>query len=323
MRLKTRVLIIISASLAALMVMGFAGLYSMRQSMMEERRTQISKLLDLATAQLNFYHGLETSGQITRDEAQARAKALFTAQQNNGDYFIVRSASDNMLLSHATANRVGKTDPGGKTLDGRVVSDAYREEIAGSLDGKAYVMLAAVRPNSGDTTLYKKLNGATLFRPWGWLVAIGFFVDDVDARFWQQSFAFLVIGAILLGLLAALILRMRAVILRQLGGEPHDASECMKRIANGDLGVDIVLADNDDSSLMASLRLMQMKLINITSAIREDASALTGLVRRFDDDARAYAETRSEEALSVLMRSIRKLGKAAGILHESVSRFRQ
>lgn len=322
MRLRTRVLIIITASLVGLVVMGFFGLYTMRQSMMKERREQVSTLLDLANAQLRYFHSLELSGKLTRSEAQARAKESIATLQTKDDYFIVRNVEDNMLLVHATTSRVGKIDPGGKTLDDRPVIDVYKEEIGKSKDGKGYVLLAAVRPNSGNDKLHKKLNGATIFAPWGWIVAIGFFVDDIDARFWRQSWLFILVGGTLLAVLAALVLRMRAVILRQLGGEPHDAAESMRRIASGDLAVEIVVQKDDKSSLMASLKLMQMKLKNITAAIHEDAATLTDQIQRFDEMALSYAETKSEEALAALLRAVTRLGKTASILHESIARFK-
>ena len=62
MRLKTRVLIIILASLMGLVIMGFFGLHAMRQSMYEERRAQITQLLDFSESMLKYYHSPQLSG---------------------------------------------------------------------------------------------------------------------------------------------------------------------------------------------------------------------------------------------------------------------
>ena len=45
-------------------------------------------------------------------------------------------------------------------------------------------------------------------------------------------------------------------------------------------------------------------------------------MKSFDDSARVYAETKSEEEFAALMRTVKKLGKTADILGKSVSRFR-
>ena len=322
MRLKTRVLIIVLASLLGLVVMGIFGLLTTKKTMMVERQAQITLLLDFADAQLRYYHSQEVAGRYSREEAQARAKEALSAQRKGSDYFIVRSIADNVLLVHATASRVGKVDPGGKALDGRPVMEAYMEAIAKSGTGQGFVELAAVRPNSGDKNLYKKLSGADKFDPWNWIVVIGFFVDDIEDRFWEQATLYLGVGGVLLALLSTLIFRMRSVILGQLGGEPQDAQESMKKIANGDLGIEIELAKNDDTSLMASLKLMQMKLTNITSAIQDNTVTLSEQVKTFEEASKAYAETKAEEQLPVLLKAATRIGKTADILNRSIARFK-
>jgi methyl-accepting chemotaxis protein len=323
MRFKTRVLIIILASLFGLLAMGSFGLYSMRQGMMEERRAQITQLLDFADAQLKYFHGQELSGKLTRPEAQARAlEAIGAQKQGSNNYFFIRTLSDDYFVLHPIPSRMGKADDGGKLPDGRSTAQAYRDALASGRDNKAFIELRAPKPGSQDKTQYSKLNGVLKFEPWGWMPGIGFFVDDIDARFWKQSSLFLGVGGVLLALLAILVLRMRSTIMRQLGGEPQDAAECMRRIASGDLGIEIVLDKDDNSSLMASLKLMQMKLSNLTSAIQDNALTLTEQVRSFDGVAKSYADSGSEADLSALQRAIKKLGKTADILGRSIARIR-
>jgi len=323
MRLKTRVLIIVAASLAALLIMGSMGLYAMRASMLQERRAQIAQLLDFAESQLRYFHGLETSGKISRGEAQARAKEAIGAQRQGKDnYFFIRSLTDDYFVLHPIASRMGKPDDGGRLPDGRTVVQAYREGLAASKDNKTFFELNTLRPGAQEGKRFPKLNGAIKFEPWGWMVGIGFYLDDIDARFWKQSIALILLGSILILALGALIFRMRTVILRQLGGEPHDAAESIKRIANGDLNVDIPLRKNDTDSLMASLKVMQMKLKNITSSIQENTSTLSEQINTFDAIAKDYAQTKSDEAFAALLKSVKKLGRTADILGKSISRFK-
>lgn len=323
MRLKTRVLIIVSTSLLSLLVMGIFGLYSMRQGMMEERRAQITQLLDFADSQLRYFYGLELSGKLTREEAQARAMEAIGAQrQGSNNYFFIRSLKDDNFLLHPIASRVGKPDNGGVMPDGRTVAQINRDELAKSKDNKGFLELRALKPGTQDQKLYPKLNGVLKFEPWGWMPGIGFYLDDIDARFWKQSSIFLFVGGLLFALVALLVFRMRSSILRQLGGEPQDAAEAMKKIASGNLNVNIVLSKNDNSSLMSSLNVMQMKLTNLTSAIQENATSLSGQVQAFNDTAKSYSETKSEEGLADLLRTVKKMGKTVGILEKSISRFK-
>ncbi|MEI7429668.1 MAG: cache domain-containing protein [Betaproteobacteria bacterium] len=322
MRLKTRVLVIVSASLLGLLVMSLFGLYSMRQGMMEERRSQITQLLDFADSQTRYFYALETSGKMTRDEAQARAKEAIGAQKQGNNYFFIRHLTDDTFILHPIASRVGKADNGGILPDGRSVAQTNRDALAKSSDNKAFIELTALKPGTQDQKLYPKLNGLIKFEPWGWMTGIGFYLDDIDNRFWKQSQIFLVVGGLLFALMALLVFRMRTSILSQLGGEPQDAADCMRKIANGNLNVEIVLEKGDNTSLMASLNVMQMKLTNLTSAIQENATSLSGQVSTFDEAAKSYSDTKSEEGLADLLRSVKKIGKTVNILEKSIARIK-
>lgn len=322
MRLKTRVLIIILASLVGLLVMAGAGLHALRQSLYEERRAQIAQLLDFSEALIKHYYGLETAGILSRDEAQQRAREAIAAQKQGNNYFFIRNLKDDYFILHPIASRLGRPDDGGKTPDGRTVVQAYRDGLEKSPNGRAFIELEAPKPGVPAQKSFPKLNGVLKFEPWGWMPGIGFFIDDIEARFREQATLFLSIGTFLLALVALLLLRMRASILRQLGGEPHDAAECMRRIAGGDLSVNIRLARGDDDSMMASLKLMQMKLTNITTAIQDNTAALEDQVRKFDDAARAYADSRSEEQWPALMKAVSRIGKTSEILKRSIARFK-
>jgi methyl-accepting chemotaxis protein len=282
MKFKTRILIIVAAALIGMLVIAASGLFQLRQSMYAERQSQIAQMLDTANAQLNYFNALETSGKLTHEEAQARAKEAISAQRTEGNYFIVRNIADNMLLVHGNPARVGKIDPGGKTLDGRQAMDVYKEEIARNKDGKGFVTLAAVRPGSEDKTLYKKLNGAAVFQPWGWLVAIGFFVDDIDNSFWSDAVKMLLIGGVLIAIVGILALRTMHSILRQLGGEPAYAAEIAQGIASGNLSRQIDASGHEDS-LLGSMRVMQDGLHAMVERFNKASTTLAGASRQLSE----------------------------------------
>ncbi|MEI7612805.1 MAG: methyl-accepting chemotaxis protein [Betaproteobacteria bacterium] len=283
MKLRTRILIIVIASLAGMIVMSAQGLLQLRHSMYTERQMQIAQLLDIATAQLKYYQNLEVSGSLTRSEAQARAKEAISAQRTVDNYFIVRNLEDNMLLVHANPSRIGKIDPGGKTIDGRQVIDVYKEEINKNKGGKGFVMLEAIRPGSEDKSLYKKLNGASAFAPWGWLVAIGFFVDDIDRTFWSDALLMLIVGGILIGVVAVLALSAMRSILNQLGGEPAYAAEIAQGIASGDLSR-CIDAKAETNTLLGSMKVMQEGLHDMVARFNQASTTLAGASQQLTEE---------------------------------------
>ena len=283
MKLRTRILVIVCASLIGMFIIASYGLIQLRKVMYEERKSQIVQLLDAAEAQLKYFHALEAAGKMSREEAQTRAKESIYAQRTANNYFIVRNVADNMLLIHGNLSRVGKIDPGGKTTDGRQVMDVYKEEIKKNPNGKGFVMLEAVRPGSEDKSMYKKLNGASIFEPWGWLIAIGFFVDDIDRVFWNDAIKMLAIGGLLIAVVAVLALRTMRSILSQLGGEPTYASAIAREIAEGDLSRPIE-AQGSENSLLGSMRIMRSGLHDIVARFNQASTTLAGASQQLTEE---------------------------------------
>jgi hypothetical protein len=323
MKFTTRIWVIVVTSMLGLLVMGSLGLHSMRESMLEDRKKEITQLLNFADAQLKYFQQQEKMGFLSRIEAQAKAKEAIGAMRSGNDYFTVRALSDGMTLVHPIESRIGKIDDDIRMKDGRTLVQTYKDGLANSDKDMAFVWVAVPNPEKvGDKTLYPKLNGLKKFDQWDWYLGIGFFVDDINEFFWKQATIFLAVGAVLLAALGWLVIGMRNAILSQLGGEPEVASESMRRIANGDLAVDIPLQENDNESLMAALKLMQLKLNNISSAIQENTHSLNDQVRSFDLMARNYQQTKSEEQFNYLLAAVKKIGRTVDILGKSTARIK-
>lgn len=273
MNVKTRIWIIVAAALVSMTVMAVGGLYQLRQSLLSERRAQITQLLDFADAQLKYFHALETNGKMSREEAQARAKESIAAQKMGSNYFFIRSLTDDIFIYHPVASRMGKADPGAKMPDGRMNSLAYREDLAKSKDNKVFMTVNAARPNNQDKTPQPKLVGVLKFEPWGWMPGIGFYTDDIDRLFWQYAGIFLAIGMALIAGVAFLGIRTTRNILGQLGGEPQYAVEIAQGIANGDLSRSII-SKGGAESLLGSMCVMQAGLHKMVERFNKASATL-------------------------------------------------
>lgn len=236
MRLKTRIQIIVLASLCGMFAISGFGLYTIRKNLYEERHAQINQSLDFADALIRHYHAQEINGKMSRANAQARAiEAIGAQRQGIRNYYFIREQGSDKFVHHPITSRMGQPDDGGTLPDGRTVVQAYREGLEKSADNKTYLKLEATKPGEPEYLRFPKLNGVQAFEPWGWIIGIGFFIDDINTRFWQQAVYFLATGSVLLVFLAIFAFRMRTEILRKLGGEPNEAAENMRRIAEGDL----------------------------------------------------------------------------------------
>jgi methyl-accepting chemotaxis protein len=111
-------------------------------------------------------------------------------------------------------------------------------------------------------------------------------------------------------------------VLHRLGGEPRTAADYMKRIADGDLAVEIAVVGKRPDSLMASLKVMQLKLKNLVLAVRGGAAEVSEQSHKFES---AFATFQSEprEASSLeLMRQAKGVSRTLSLLERTIGRFK-
>ena len=319
MKLLTKLLLIVCGAVTGMVLLGGFAVTSLRSTMLQERQQSMQLLVKMATRQVEHFQELERTGKLSRDDAQTAAKDAIRSMRDGENYVFVRAGEKFLLtIVHPDPRKEGKESDGGTLPSGQSVIDVYLQALGNG--NEAFVSIYTKRP-TGDVAA-QKVSAIRRITDWNWLIGSGDFVDDIDKAYWGYVIEFLIIGGIVLLSVAALAIVLARGILKQLGGEPQDAAESMRKIANGDLAVEINLKEDDNNSLMASLKLMQMKLKNITSAIHENTSSLDEQIQIFTSTAKTYAQSKTDEDLNVMLKSIQKLWKIAEILEKSVSRFK-
>jgi methyl-accepting chemotaxis protein len=105
----------------------------------------------------------------------------------------------------------------------------------------------------------------------------------------------------LFGFLAALGLGLliTRLITRQIGGEPSYAADVVKRVADGDLTVDVQISQGDASSLLFSMREMCVRLLDTMKGIRESADSLASASEEISASSQSLSQTATEQAANV------------------------
>lgn len=105
------------------------------------------------------------------------------------------------------------------------------------------------------------------------------------------------IVALLMGTIIAIWITRS--VMAQLGGEPAYAADCVKRIAEGDLTLDIQTQDKDKGSLLYALKAMVNSLTQVIAQVRHSADALAGASEEVSATAQSLSQGSSEQASSV------------------------
>ncbi|WP_299477440.1 cache domain-containing protein [uncultured Roseibium sp.] len=224
----------ILAVTAAICVISLNSLYS---AMFDERMAKIEEMSNGAVAIAAHYQSLEENGTLTRDEAQAAAKAAIGAIRYEGDnYVYVYDYKGTNLVHPKTAlngtNMIGFTDKTGVKI--------VQELIKKAQDGGDVLLYYWPRANS-EIAIAKYGWGAG-FSPWNWMVGTGVYVDDLEAAYW--SAATTIIALAIAGAFVAIFIAVIAV--RQTVGPLRSLTADMSTLADGDTDIEILGTDRGD-----------------------------------------------------------------------------
>jgi methyl-accepting chemotaxis protein len=170
-----------------------------REDLMQEKLNQTRALVETAHSFVKKQHALAERGEIDMKEAQHRArediKGLRYAETN---YFWINDTDARIIMHPIKPKLDGKdmstfADPSGKLIFNEFASVAKR-------DGEGTVPYLWPKPGSDKPV--QKISYVKGFKPWGWVVGTGVYVDDVEAEFWSNAFT---LSAIAITLLAALL----------------------------------------------------------------------------------------------------------------------
>jgi methyl-accepting chemotaxis protein len=158
---------------------------------------------------------------------------------------------------------------------------------------------------------------------WGLTIVSAYPVAELQALSLRIGYGVALAG-LLIGTVISLVLYLLLdrKVLHLLGGEPRVAASYMKRIADGDLAVEIGVQNSDSGSLMASLKVMQLKLKNLVSAVRGGAAEVSDQAKKFEVAASVFQRTRDDSSAQELLKQTRAVGGTLAILEKSVGRFR-
>jgi methyl-accepting chemotaxis protein len=199
---RVRLGIMWKMSLAALLVVGILVVYmsvyvlpQMRDSLFHEKEIKTREEVQVAWGMLNYCHTLESSGLVTRAEAQRYALAAIGGLRYGDDdegYFWVNDYQP-VLLADPFRTDIVNTD----------VSD-FRDAAGNAI----YVDMANICSAQGEGFYsymwqYKDQSGRVVpklayvksFDPWGWIVGTGIYTEDVMAPINSQRSLVAWIGA--------------------------------------------------------------------------------------------------------------------------------
>ncbi|HME38834.1 MAG TPA: Cache 3/Cache 2 fusion domain-containing protein [Steroidobacteraceae bacterium] len=158
---------------------------------------------------------------------------------------------------------------------------------------------------------------------WGLTVVSAYPVAELNAQGRNIGIGVALAGVILGVVISiALFFLLDRQVLHLLGGEPRTAALYMKKIAEGDLAVEIAVAGERPDSLMASLKVMQLKLKNLVMAVRGGAAEVSAQSHKFETAYATAQKGRKDDSSQDLVRLVKGISHTLALLEKSIGRFK-
>ncbi|MFB0936752.1 MAG: methyl-accepting chemotaxis protein [Propionivibrio sp.] len=267
-RVSTRMQLLIGLTLVGLLVLCILALLQLKNGMLEDRKEKTRNLIEVSVGVLEHHHKLAQSGKISDQDAMLAAKeSLRNVRYGTNDYYFILDTNHNYVLLPPRTEFEGQNKADMKDANGKLL---IQELVAAAKNGGGFAEYWF--PRAGQQKPEPKLGYATLFKPWGWVIGTGVYIDDVDTQFRRTAIVLGGVSVVLIILLIIVGWRIASGVLRQLGGEPTDAVAVMQRVADGDLTASVNTAP--PGSLLHALGTMVASLRELVSQIDSSATQL-------------------------------------------------
>jgi signal-transduction protein with cAMP-binding, CBS, and nucleotidyltransferase domain/PAS domain-containing protein len=179
---------------------------SFEKNMMDGKRATIFELTQTACSILEKYNQEVVNGKFTQEEAKSRAADEINQLRygaENKDYFWITDMRPFMVIHPYRKDLNGKDlsdfkDPQGKKLFVEFVN-AVKQKGEGYVD---YMW----QWKDDTSRIVQKLSYVRHFKPWGWIVGTGIYIEDVKAEIFQLEKRLFIASGIIISLITLLLL---------------------------------------------------------------------------------------------------------------------
>ncbi|WP_440106545.1 methyl-accepting chemotaxis protein [Acidovorax sp. BL-A-41-H1] len=233
------------------------------------RQVAVRQTVEVAHSVLAWAHSLETKGTHTREQAQALAlQALQSSRYSGEEYFWLQDVDARVVMHPFRPDLNGKDGSAIKDPDGLPIFIAFAKR-AQQADGGGLIEYQWPKP--GQEQPVPKFAHVKLFKPWGWVVGSGVYVDDLRTAFLQSLGRTAAVIALALLVNTVLTVNIRRGIvngLRQAVSVAHAISQRDLTVQIGDPGTDEI------GQLLTAMRTMAGDLRETLRTVRDATDQL-------------------------------------------------
>jgi methyl-accepting chemotaxis protein len=319
LKVRQRLYLILAVSVIGVAALICVALNQLRDQMIADHEFRVTHLVQTIYTAVEAYQKLEASGKMSQADAQAAAKAALVNIRfgNNEGFYIFNK--DGVGMYHAMIpkfNGLDTCNSAEPVMKG--VCASIRKSVADKDKPLEPTRVVSIDPKTGAPV--EKIVASRYLDSWGWLIGTSLVINNIDAVFTQALYKFLAIAAGVLAVIVLLSVLVARSITRQLGGEPGEAVAVMRRVAQGDLTVEVNTDKSNAGSLLAalstmlaSLRVMMSGMAASSAQVAAESRSISGASRKVSEAAQRQTDATTEMAAAMeeMTASIEQISQSA------------
>lgn len=234
---KLRMVLVMTAF--ALGGLAIFDLVTLRSALVEEKKANVRQIVDMTRSTFSHYDQLVKSGEITLEEAQTRATEFIQNARYAGNNYVFVLGLDTKVILHPIQPKLNGQN-GKQVID--VNGVPILDEMVKAARNPEGGFLTYEWNKPGHDGVFPKLAYAETFKPWGWVVTTGVYIDDVDGIFWQTA-----INDIAVAIAMLIVIGMAGLAIDRSTTRPlRTITEALNKLAQGDTSVTTDETDRRD-----------------------------------------------------------------------------
>ncbi len=181
LRISFKLLIMVGVSVLGIIAVAGVGLQTLRDNLLADRKAKLQDVVLLARQTIDQDYQASRRAGLSDAEALMRGKVLLRTLRFGKDDYFLSFDDEGTVVSHPNPKVESKNLMTTKDSDG-VLYTRGLIEIAKT--GGGFVAYRFPRPGSDEPS--PKISYSVEFKPYGWTIAGGIYLDDVNAIFWSQ-----------------------------------------------------------------------------------------------------------------------------------------
>ncbi len=256
---------------------------SVENKIMNEKKFIIKNQVATATSLLKSYYDRYTAGEMTEEDAIKKAfQRIGILRYDKSNYFFIYN-KDEMLMHGVNPKRIGRkvskfVDKNGKEYLSAVVKRIERGE-------EGFEDYFTLKPPAME--LKPKLSYVELFKPWGFYIGTGLYVDDIEEQMSSLKTDLFLSIFIIIGIIVGVLI---FVVRKSVANPLNELANLATKVSNGDITFEISNHNKDEvGHLFKTFGNMKSTISNLTQDINNVTTAASNGKLDYRGDSSKYA----------------------------------